>query len=143
VSERDIAVIREQYEATNRRDFARVMDLYAEDVVLIVPRDEGTQNPGTYEGKDAVGEWFGDWFRTFAPGYHFEPEELRDLGGGLILLYATHGGKGRLSGAEVRSDNTYLYRVRDGKVSRVGFFKTREDALEAASLPEWSEPETD
>ncbi len=42
----------------------------------------------------------------------------------------------------VRSENSYLYRVRGGKVAEVGFFATREDALEAASLPEWSEGET-
>ena len=60
----------------------------------------------------------------------------------MVFVFATHGGRGRLSGAEVRGENAYLYRVRDGKVARVGFFATREEALEAASLPEWSEDET-
>jgi ketosteroid isomerase-like protein len=143
VSEADIAVVREQFEAVNRRDFERAMDLYAEGVVLIVPRVESLQNPGTYEGKEAVGEWFGDWFRTFAPDYYFHIQEARDVGGGLIFLHAKHGGKGRLSGAEVHGETAYLYRVRAGKVSKVGFFATRDDALEAASLPEWSERETD
>jgi ketosteroid isomerase-like protein len=138
-----IEVIRDQYEAVNSRDFARAMDLYAEDVVLHVPRVEGIQNPGTYRGKDAVGEWFGDWFRTFARDYHFEIQEARELEGGLIFLFATHGGSGRLSGAKVHTENSYLYRVRDGRVVEVGFFATREDALQAASLPEWSEAETD
>jgi ketosteroid isomerase-like protein len=143
VSEADIAVIRDQYEATNRRDFARVMDLYSEDVVLRAPRVEGVQNPGIYEGKQAVGEWFGDWFRTFASDYRFEIQVIRELEGGLIFLFATHGGRGRLSGAEVHTENAYLYRVREGKIAEVGFFATQEDALEAAALPEWSEPETD
>jgi ketosteroid isomerase-like protein len=143
VSEADIAIIRDQYEATNRRDFGRVMDLYSEDVVLRAPRVEGVQNPGTYEGKQAVGEWFGDWFRTFASDYRFEIQGIRELDGGLIFMFATHVGTGRLSGAEVHRENAYLYRVREGKIAEVGFFATREDALEAAALPEWSEPETD
>jgi ketosteroid isomerase-like protein len=142
VSDEDIAVIREQYEATNRREFARVMDLYTDDVVLRVPRVEGVQNPGTYRGKEQVGEWFGDWFRMFAADYGFEIQEVRELDRDLIFMLATHGGSGRLSGAPVRSENSYLYRVRDGKIAEVGFFATREDALEAASLPEWSEAET-
>jgi ketosteroid isomerase-like protein len=143
VSEEDFAVIREQYEATNRRDFSRAMELYAEHVVLRVPQLDGIQNPGTYVGKEAVGEWFGDWFRTFATDYRFEVEEMRALDGGLILISATHGGSGRRSGVPVHGENVYLYRVRGGKITEIGFFSTREDALEAASLPEWSESETD
>jgi ketosteroid isomerase-like protein len=37
VSDEDIAIIREQYEATNRRDFGRVMELYADDVTGFAP----------------------------------------------------------------------------------------------------------
>jgi ketosteroid isomerase-like protein len=143
VSEQDIEVVRDQFAATNERDFKRAMELYAEDVVLVAPRMPGVANPGRYEGKEAVGEWFGDWFRTFASDYRFEITEAQHLGGGLIFLFATHGGSGRLSGAEVHGKNAYLYRVRDGRVARVGFFPTREDALEAAKLPEWSEGQTD
>jgi ketosteroid isomerase-like protein len=143
VSESSLDVIREQYAATNRRDFSHVMGLYTDDVVLRVPRLEGLQNPGSYEGKEAVGEWFGDWFRTFAHDYRFEIQEIRELHGGLIFMVATHGGSGRLSGAAVHSQNAYLYRLRDGKIAEVGFFGTPDEALEAASLPEWSRPETD
>jgi ketosteroid isomerase-like protein len=143
VTESGLDVIREQYAATNRRDFTQVMDLYTDDVVLRVPRLEGVQNPGTYEGKEAVGEWFGDWFRTFAHDYRFEIQEIRELSGDLIFMSASHGGTGRLSGAEVHTQNAYLYRVRDGKIAEVGFFGTPDEALEAAALPEWSRPETD
>jgi ketosteroid isomerase-like protein len=143
VPKAEIQVILDQFEATNQRDFARAMDLYADDVVLIVPRVEGIQNPGTYEGKEAVGEWFGDWFRTFAPGYRFEIEEARELAGGVIFLFASHGGRGRLSGAEVHGETAYLYRVRNGRIAQVGFYTAREDALAAAALPEWSDAQTD
>ena len=62
-----------------------------------------------------MGEWFGDWFRTFDRDYRFEVTEARELAQGLIFLYATHGGSGRLSGVEVHDENAYLYRVRDGE----------------------------
>ena len=139
----DIDVVRDQFAATNERDFERVMAYYAEDVVMVVPRREGLQNPGTYEGKEAVGEWFGDWFRAFAADYRFEVTEAEDLGNGVVYLFAEHHGRGRLSGVPVQSSNAYLYRLHDGKITRVGFYGTREEALQAASSPEWSESKTD
>src|SRR4051794_26583464 len=118
------------------------MRYYADDVVLVVPGN-GDVRSGNFEGKQAVGEWFGDWFRAFAPGYRFEIEEIRDLRPGLVFLHASHGGRGRASGAEVRGENAYLYCVADRRITRVGFYATPEEALEAASLPEWSGAETD
>jgi ketosteroid isomerase-like protein len=135
VPEADVQMVLDQFEAVNRRDFARAMELYADDVVLVVPLTEGVPNPGTYEGKEAVGEWFGDWFRAFAPDYRFEIDEARAVGDA-IFIHAWHGGHGKASGVEVRGDNSYLYRVRDGRVTRVEFYATREEALEAARVAE-------
>jgi ketosteroid isomerase-like protein len=141
MSQDPIEVIRDQYAATNERDFERAMSLYADDVVLVV--EEGFLNTGTFEGREAVGEWFGDWFRAFGRDYRFQIVDLRDLGGGLVFLVASYGGTGRASGAEVRDQRAYLYRVADGLITRVQLFLTAEEALEAASLPEWSDPQTD
>jgi ketosteroid isomerase-like protein len=135
MSEQDIEVVRDQFEAVNERDFGRAMDLYAEDVVLIAPEEGNVANPGRYEGKEAVGRWFGDWFQSFARDYRFEIDEARSIGDA-IFIHAFHGGSGRASGAEVRGENSYLYRVRDGKVSRVEFYATRAEALEAAGVAE-------
>ena len=138
----DVDVVLKQFAATNGRDFERAMGLYADDVRLIVSPESGP-NPGIYEGKAAVGEWFGDWFRTFDRDYRFEVNEAHELADGPIFLHATHGGSGRISGAEVQGENAYLYVVDDGEITQVGFFVSRDEALEAASLPEWSDPETD
>jgi len=78
---------------------------------------------------------FGDWFTTFEPGYHFDIEEARDLGD-VVLLIATHHGRGRTSGVEVHGQTGYLYRVRDGKVVRAELYPGRAEALEAAGLRE-------
>jgi ketosteroid isomerase-like protein len=141
VSEEDIAVVREQFEAVNRRDFPSAMDAYADDVVLVVAEGWGI-TAGTYEGKEAVGEWFGDWFRQFADDYRFDIMEARDLGGGRLFLVAEHTGTGRSSGAPIESVSGYLYRVRDGKIVRAHIFETPAEALAGAELPEWSNPQT-
>ena len=133
-------MVRDQFAATNGRDFDRAMEIYADDVVLVVSRGWGITS-GTYEGKAAVGEWFGDWFRQFADDYHFEITEMRDLGNGGVLMVAEHGGTGRASGAAVGGESGYLYRVVDGRIDRVQLFIRPSDAIEAAKLPEWSGPQ--
>ena len=132
MSDGNVAVVRDQFAAVNERDWARAMDHYADDVVLTVGEETGLMHTGTYRGKEAVGEWFGDWFRTFDRDYHFEITEARELGDGLVYIHATHGGHGRLSGVQVHGENTYLYGVRDGKITSVGFYADREEALAAA-----------
>jgi ketosteroid isomerase-like protein len=131
-----IGVIREQFDATNGRDFHRAMEYYADDVVLVV--EEGFLNTGTFEGREAVGEWFGDWFRAFSADYHFTIDEIREVEPGVVFLVATYGGTGRTSGVEVSDRRAYLYRVEDGKITRAQLFLTAEQAMEAAALPEWS-----
>jgi ketosteroid isomerase-like protein len=141
VSEQDVDVLRDQFAAVNERDWGRAMAYFADDVVLVVK--EGFLNSGTFEGKEAVGEWFGDWFRAFGRDFRFEITDARDLGGGLVFLFASYRGRGRASGAVVRGESAYLYRIESGKVARGQLFTTREGALEAAVLPEWSEDQTD
>jgi len=130
----NVGVVLDQFAAVNERDFPRAMSHYAEDVVLVVdPR--AFLESGTFEGRHAVGEWFANWFRTFEPGYHFDIEETRDLGDG-VLLIASHHGRGRTSGAEVRGRTGYLYELHDGKITRVGLYPSGDEALEAAGLSE-------
>jgi ketosteroid isomerase-like protein len=134
MAEQDVEVVRDQFAAVNERDFARAMSHYADDVVLVVSRDAFLE-AGTFEGREAVGQWFGNWFRTFQPGYRFELEEARDLGG-TVLLVASHRGHGRASGAEVHGRTAYLYRVRGGKIVRTELHASRDEALEALGLSE-------
>jgi ketosteroid isomerase-like protein len=132
VSQENVEVVLDQFAATNERDFQRAMGHYAEDVQLVVD-PAAFLDGGTFTGRDAVGEWFGNWFRTFEPGYRFDIEEARDLGG-VILLVANHHGRGRTSGAEVHAQMGYLYTVRGGKIVRAELYRSRAAALEAAGL---------
>jgi ketosteroid isomerase-like protein len=131
MSHESVEVVRDQFAATNERDFPRAMGHYAEDVELIVDADAFLEG-GTFQGREAVGQWFGNWFSSFEPGYRFDIEEARDLGG-VVLLVASHHGRGRASGAEVHGRTGYLYTVREGKIIRVELYPSRAAALEAAS----------
>lgn len=112
----DIDVIRDQYAAVNERDFQRAMSHYGDDVVLVV--HDGLA-PGTYEGADAVGRWFGDWFATFDRDSHFDITRLEARDDGRILLVADYQGSGRGSGAKIEGNVVWLYRVSKGKIVSV------------------------
>ncbi len=130
MSQHNIDVLHDQFAATNERDFARAMSHYADEVVLYVSPGAFLES-GTFEGRDAVGEWFANWFATFEPGYRFEIEEARDLGD-RVFLGATHRGRGRTSGAEVSGRTGYLYTFRGGKIVRCELYATPAEALAAA-----------
>src|SRR4051794_22676121 len=119
----DVELIRDHYDASNERDFERVMSQYADDVILVVL---GGPNSGLYEGAEAVGAWFGDWFATFDPESHFEITELSQRDDGSVLLVADMHAIGRGSGVEVVGEVIWLYRVRDGKIARVEGGTTRD-----------------
>ena len=134
MSQENVELVRDQFAATNERDFPRAMNHYADDVELVVDA-EAFLEWGTFKGRAAVGEWFANWFRTFEPGYHFDIEETRDLGN-TVLLIARHHGRGRASGVEVHGRTGYLYGLRGGKIARVELYPNRAEALEAAGLSE-------
>ena len=131
---RDIDVLQDQFEATNERDFERAMSHYSEDVVLVVHPD-AFLDAGTFEGKEAVGRYFGEWFATFEPGYHFELDLTRDLGES-VLMVATHRGRGRTSGIEVHNKTGYHYTFRNGKIARIEIFADADAAVAAAETGE-------
>jgi ketosteroid isomerase-like protein len=135
MSEENVRVVVGQFEAVNSRDFAAVMDAYADDVVLSLHGDIPTALGEGAVGKKAVGEWFGDWFQTFASDYRFEVEESRDLGD-RVFIDATHHSAGRLSGVPVTLRAGWIYTLRDGKVVGCDAYPSPAEALEAAGLPE-------
>jgi ketosteroid isomerase-like protein len=60
--QKHIDVIRDQYTATNERDFDRAMAHYTADVELFVPPQY--IRSGEFKGRDNVGAWFGDWLSS-------------------------------------------------------------------------------
>lgn len=124
-------VIRDQYAAVNERDWARAMSHYAEEVELVIP-GTGLQT-GTFTGKAAVGEWFGDWMRTFDYDLHFEITELVELRDGSFVVFADHRARGKGSGVELEEQIAWRYWLRDGKVVRIlGGFEWTEEARRVA-----------
>ena len=113
----NIDVIRDQFAATNERDFERAMSHYAEDVVLVI-HGEGIRS-GTVAGREATGRWFGEWFSTFDRDARFEIRQITEFEDGSVGIVADHHVRGRASGVEVHGTVAWSYRFRDGKIVRV------------------------
>jgi uncharacterized protein len=128
VPEADVEQLRRGYEAFNRGDFESALVNVAEDFVAADRKE--VPDPRTYRGLDEARRAFlgvgGDFDE-----YSFEPIEFID-GGDWIVAVLVQRGRGRLSGAEVEGEISHLWRLRDGKVTELRAFSTREEALAAA-----------
>jgi ketosteroid isomerase-like protein len=120
MSQENVQVVRDYFAATNAGDFPRVMSYYADDVEMLTAGD-ATLESGAIKGREAVGQWFGDWFRSFRRGYNFEVQQVLDVGN-TVLAVARHGGTGKASGVEVEATNAYVFRIEDGKIVFLGVF---------------------
>ena len=134
MSEENVATVVGVFEAVNARDFPAVMNAYADDITLAIHADVGVIEVSA-SGKQAVGDWFGDWFRQFADDYKFEIEEARGSGD-RVFLVATHLGTGRVSGVRVTQRTAYVYKLHDSKIQTIEVWVDREAALAESGFPE-------
>jgi ketosteroid isomerase-like protein len=132
MSRENLDIVQEQFEGVNQRDWDAVMAAYDEEVVLVAHPSVGP-DAGIFNGREAVGRWFGDWFGAFGRDYRFEIEEARSVGQ-QVLAVARHHGSGRASGAEVEQITANVYTLRAAKIVRVELYASPAEAFEAAGL---------
>ena len=130
MSEENVAIFRRGYAAVNRGDVDALLVAIHPDVEFtsLIAEAEGE----TFRGHDGVRR---RWKEIVLPlgGLHGDPEEVRDLGDTVL---ARIGGTYRPRGVEVRQTIWQVIRFRDGKATWWQFFRTEEEALEAAGLSE-------
>jgi ketosteroid isomerase-like protein len=132
MSNENVEIVRGHFEDTNARRFDAAMQTYDPKAELVVSEDVAI-DPGTYRGADAVGEWFGSWFRTFAPGYQLDITELIPVDDAVVVA-VDHRAVGRRSGVEVTTRYYNAYWIKDDKIVRLELFRERSEALEAVGL---------
>jgi ketosteroid isomerase-like protein len=133
MSQENVEVVRDSIAAINEGDYGRAMGHLADDVVLENPAGVFA---GTFRGREAVGEWFGDWFRMFDWNVHNDIREIAEIGDDGVFLVVDLRGRGRGSGVDVEGTFAWLYRLREGKITRMDGYLSREEALEAVGLRE-------
>jgi ketosteroid isomerase-like protein len=137
MSQENVEVVRRVYEASARRDSATVLALYDRDCELDNTRGAfgDVTGRGVYRGHEEIRRGFRELFEAWE-NYENECEELIDAGDQVISVSSARG-RGRASGLEVEwKHEAGVWTVREGRIVRVVWFPTREEALEAAGLAE-------
>ena len=128
MSRENVDVLNRGYAAVNRGDIDELLLSVHPDVEFtsLIAEAEGE----TFRGHDGVRRW---WEQVVIPlgGLHGEIEEVRDLGDTVLARVA---GTYRPSGVEVHQTVWNVVRFRDGKATGWEFFRTEEEAVEAAGL---------
>ena len=120
--------------ATNRRDFAAVLPRYDPDAELVPPRELASVGiAGSYRGRDGFLSYWEDWDSAWAGHAQWEPEELVDLGGRLLMLGRMRG-TGGASGIAVDREIAVVWTLKNGKVIREEQYLEPVEALEAVGL---------
>jgi ketosteroid isomerase-like protein len=133
-----VELVRQVYEAAARRDAETVFKLYDPDVELDASRlgvaGLAGGGGGFAHGHDGLRNFFREWHEAWGD-IQYDYDELIDVGEQVVSVVTRHG-RGRASGIEVEMPAALIWTIRDGKVTRVVWFQTRNEALEAAGLSE-------
>lgn len=129
MSEENVVVVRQMYEAFHSGDAEGAMARFAPDVVV----DATSRLDGEVgRGREALARIIGGWVASF-DDWREEIEAIRDLGDH-VLVAARQIGRGKGSGIETELHYALLYRVADGQISSMTFYPDTAEALRAAGV---------
>ena len=131
MSRENVEIVRRAFEASARRDADAVLALYDPDVEWDASRTQAGF-ADVYRGHDGLRRFFREW-REAWDSDEYEYDELIEAGDAVISI-ATQRGRGQASGLQIARPLVGIWTIRDGKIVRVVWFRTREEALEAAGL---------
>ena len=121
----NVARIKDGYAAFAKGDFARLSEVFAEDLLW----HEGGRNQvaGDYRGRDAVYAFFGKLMEITEGTFHLDVRAVfADDEHGLALVVTT-ASRGSLS---VKIDDVHILRMRDGKVAEFWTATTDQYAID-------------
>jgi uncharacterized protein len=131
MSQENVNVVREAWEAAERHDNEAILPLYDADVEI-----QGLHGLGdrVFRGVGGVREFWRDWNASWSESGS-EVEEWIDAGDDVIAVMHLWG-RGKRSGARVEARQSHVWTVRGGKLWRLRVYDTRDEALKAVGLEE-------
>jgi ketosteroid isomerase-like protein len=133
MSQKNVAIVRSAFDAWDRGDTEAILEVCDDDIV-VVQAVELPGVPALQNGHTGVLEAFALW-----PGYwdDFRIEIVRtaDLGEQVVVT-TDQSGRSKDTGIEVTAQFTFLFTLRDGKITEWRIFLREAEALEASRLPE-------
>jgi ketosteroid isomerase-like protein len=138
MSQENVEIVRRVFEAVARRDTASILALY--DPEVEVHFSPGTLwhrmgEAGSYCGLEGL-RAFDRELRQAFEDFETNCEELIEAGERVVSV-SRYRARGRRSGIEVDGPPQFgIWTIADGQITRVDWFNTRGEALEAAGLSE-------
>lgn len=134
MSQDNVEIVRRAFEATARGDGASVLALHDPKVELDPSRSALGRlvGAGVYHGHERVRRFFHAYYEAW-DHIDYDIEELIDAGDQVVSLVNSRG-RGRVSGVEVELRIPGVWTIQEGKIVRVVFFSSRDEALEAVGL---------
>ena len=135
MSQENVEILRQGYEALSRGDVDAVLEICDPDVEFHLP--EGGINTGTLRGHRALKEFLEGYIDAFEP-FRMEPERFLEADDQVVVVLRVVG-RGRGSGLEVDVRPAHLWTMDSGRAVRIQAFTESEHgaALDAAGLSEW------
>lgn len=132
MSQENVQIVRRVFDAVARREVDPVLEAYDPDVVYDF--SESGLDPlfasTIYRGYAGMRSLFKERFSAWET-IDDDCRELIEAGDRVISVVATRG-RGRSSGAEVELTHYGLWTFRDGRIVRVDWFRTLDEARRAA-----------
>lgn len=132
VSAENVEIVRGVFEAVARDDTEAVLAAYDPDVEYDFSDSPLASLIGSsvYRGHEGMRKWVRDRYDAW-DRIEDECKELIDAGDHVISFVVSRG-RGRSSGVDAELRHYGVWTIRDGKVTRVAWFYSRDDALAAA-----------
>jgi len=138
MSRENVEVVRAVFAAAHRRDAAAVLALYDPDVEIDfsgLPLG-GLLGQTVYRGHEGLRNWSREWYAAWETIVEDDFEQLVDAGENVVSVSRLRA-RGRASGVDVEwAHVSALWTIREGKIVRVAWFASLDEARKAAELAE-------
>jgi ketosteroid isomerase-like protein len=132
MSQENVETVKQAVALVNERDIDRYLARCTEDIELLTPWNAVG---GTYKGPEDIRRFFAD-VEDASPDFRLDLEHVEAIDEDRVLAFLRSSGSGRTSGIPTGAPTANLYDFVDGKIRRVRIFMDRDEAREAAGLPE-------
>ena len=124
-------IVRRAFKAFSEGGVDALLEFVDERCVMITGGDVASE-PDTYRGHDGARRYFESFYEVM-DRIAVEVLDLEALSGGRVVGSLRLTARGRASGIEAAQNGEMLCALAGGKLMRIEFFPTREEALAAAS----------
>ncbi|HEY4427836.1 MAG TPA: nuclear transport factor 2 family protein [Solirubrobacteraceae bacterium] len=122
-----VALTRRTYDLARAGDWDALLDMYRPDIVW----DMSPAGLGIYEGPAAIRAFFEEWTGSYEE-YEIVPEEILDLGGGVVFVAVVQNGRPAGSSGRVQLRYGSVVVWVDGGASRITNYTDVDEARAAA-----------